>query len=194
MTSAKPHILLLDEPANHLDIDSRQALIQAINSYEGAVVIVSHDPHVIELTTDRFWLVEKGGVKPYDGDMDEYRQLLLNGGNNANGKTKAANAETGPQASAQERKQQRREAAQRRNALAPLRKKLSEAETRVARLEAEKARLVEQMADPMLYEGDSRKLIDLRQRLGQVEKNLESAEQVWMHSQEALDQAQAEAS
>ena len=89
--------------------------------------------------------------------------------------------------------QQRREAAQRRNALAPLRKKLSEAETRLARLEAEKARLVEQMADPMLYEGDNRKLIDLRQRLGQVEKNLESAEQVWMHSQEALDQAQADA-
>ena len=194
MTSAKPHILLLDEPANHLDIDSRQALIQAINSYQGAVVIVSHDPHVIELTTDRFWLVDKGDVKPYDGDMDDYRQLLLNGGNNTNGKTKSANAETGPQASAQERKQQRREAAQRRNALAPLRKKVSEAETRLARLEAEKTRLVEQMADPMLYEGDNRKLIDLRQRLGQVEKNLESAEQVWMHSQEALDQAQADAS
>ncbi len=190
MTSAKPHILLLDEPANHLDIDSRQALIQAINAYQGAVVIVSHDPHVIELTTDRFWLVDGGDVKPYDGDMDDYRSLLLNGGNNGNGKTKPANGE----ASAQDRKQQRRDAARQRNALAPLRKKVTESETRVAKLESEKARLVEQMADPMLYEGDNRKLIDLQQRLGQVEKNLERAEQVWMHSQEALDQAQTDVS
>jgi len=190
MTSAKPHILLLDEPANHLDIDSRQALIQAINAYQGAVVIVSHDPHVIELTTDRFWLVDNANVKPYDGDMDDYRALLLNGGNTTNGKTKIADSPT----AAQDRKQMRREAAQRRNALAPLRKKLTDAETRVAKLEAEKARLVERMTDPMLYEGDNRKLVDLRQRLGQVEKDLESAEQVWIHSQEALDQAQADAS
>ncbi len=188
MTSARPHILLLDEPANHLDIDSRQALIQAINAYQGAVVIVSHDPHVIELTTDRFWLVDGGGVKPYDGDMDDYRSLLLGAGNNANGKTKLANGE----ASAQDKKQQRREAAQRRDALAPLKQKLTQAETRVAKLESEKGRLVEAMADPTLYEGDNRTLIDLQNRLGQVEKELANAEQTWMNSQEAWDRAQTD--
>jgi ATP-binding cassette subfamily F protein 3 len=188
MTSARPHILLLDEPANHLDIDSRQALIQAINAYQGAVVIVSHDPHVVELTTDRFWLVDSGGVKPYDGDMDDYRSLLLAAGNNANGKTRPGTGE----ASAQDKKRQRREAAQRRNELAPLKQKLTQAETRVAKLESEKARLVEAMADPTLYEGDNRKLIDLQHRLGQLEKELASAEQTWMHSQEAWDQAQTD--
>jgi ATP-binding cassette subfamily F protein 3 len=192
MTSARPHILLLDEPANHLDIDSRQALIQAINAYEGAVVIVSHDPHVIELTTDRFWLVDGGAVKPFDGDMDDYRALLMNGGvgGNGNAGTKPADADASPA----DRKQQRREAAERRNALAPLRKTLTAAETRVAKLEAEKAHLVERMADPMLYEGDNRKVIELRRLLGQVEKDLESAEQLWIDAQEAWDGAQAESS
>ena len=81
MTCDAPHILLLDEPTNHLDVDSRQkeALIQAINGFAGAVVIVSHDPHVLELTADRFWLVAEGGVTAYDGNLDEYKALLLGG-------------------------------------------------------------------------------------------------------------------
>ena len=76
MSLETPHILLLDEPTNHLDIDSRQALVQAINEFAGAVVLISHDPHLIELTVDRFWLVADGTVKSFDGDMDDYRKLL----------------------------------------------------------------------------------------------------------------------
>ena len=78
MSCNKPHILLLDEPTNHLDVDYRQALIQAINCFEGAVIIVSHDPHVIELTVDHFWIVQGGAVKSFNGDVQDYRQLLLN--------------------------------------------------------------------------------------------------------------------
>src|SRR5205085_9815882 len=73
----KPHVLLLDEPTNHLDIDSRQALIEAINGFAGAVVIISHDPNILELTVDQFWLVEKGRVVTFDGDMEDYRARLL---------------------------------------------------------------------------------------------------------------------
>src|SRR3546814_10062522 len=76
MCREAPHIILLDEPTNHLDIDAREALVQALNAYEGAVVLISHDPHLIELTADRLWLVHGGTCKPFDGDMDDYRKLL----------------------------------------------------------------------------------------------------------------------
>lgn len=72
-----PHILILDEPTNHLDVDSREALIMAINDYEGAVILISHDRHIIETCADRLWLVHEGTVKPYDGDMDDYTKLVL---------------------------------------------------------------------------------------------------------------------
>jgi ATPase components of ABC transporters with duplicated ATPase domains len=77
MTREAPHILLLDEPTNHLDVDAREALVQALNEYEGAVVLVSHDPHLIGLTADRLWLVADGRCTAFDGDLEDYRRLLL---------------------------------------------------------------------------------------------------------------------
>src|SRR3546814_16759467 len=77
MSREAPHVLILDEPTNHLDIDSRQALIQALSEFEGAVILVSHDPHLVELAADRLWLVADGTVSAYDGDMDDYRKLLM---------------------------------------------------------------------------------------------------------------------
>ena len=76
MGQGTPQMLLLDEPTNHLDVDSRQALVQALNDFPGAVVLVTHDPHLIELVAERLWLVADGTVKPYDGDLDDYRRLL----------------------------------------------------------------------------------------------------------------------
>ena len=72
-----PHLLILDEPTNHLDIESRQALVEAINDYEGAVILVSHDRFLVEACADRLWLVRNGTVKPFDGDMDDYRRFIL---------------------------------------------------------------------------------------------------------------------
>ena len=77
MTAASPHILLLDEPTNHLDMDSREALVEALNGYEGAVILISHDPHLIELTADRLWLVADGTCRSFEGDLEEYRRHLL---------------------------------------------------------------------------------------------------------------------
>ena len=202
MTCEKPHILLLDEPTNHLDVDSRQALIQAINSFAGAVVIVSHDPHVIELTADRFWLVANGRVSGYDGDMDTYRQLLLAGAKKAS-KKKESVADTAPDAApealqevpsdvpAVDRREQRKQAAEKRQTLAPLRKQIQRIEKNVAKFQAEKAEIQRKMADPTLYDGDSSKLVDLQRDLGWMSRQLDEAEANWLGLQEELEGASA---
>ena len=184
MTSDAPHVLLLDEPTNHLDIDSRQALVQAINAFSGAVVIVSHDPHVIELTADRLWLVADGTVRPFDGDMAEYRALLAAGSEKKGGGDGAAR-ET------DSRKDQRREAAAKRQALAPLRRELQEAERAVEKLAAQKAKIEAAMADPALYTGDNAKLVALQKDLGETAKALSEAEERWLDLQERWDAAES---
>lgn len=189
MTSEKPHILLLDEPTNHLDVQSREALVQAINSFKGAVVIVSHDPHVIELTADRLWLVADGGVSAYDGDMDDYRRLLL-GRKNTNGSRQvSAKDEPVSAAPAIDKKEQRRVAAEKRKALAPLRGQLQRAEKNVAKLEAEKAKISEALADPALYDGDNGALVDLQRQHGHIDHDLATAEEAWLALQEQWEKA-----
>jgi ATP-binding cassette subfamily F protein 3 len=179
MSCDAPHILLLDEPTNHLDVESRQALVQAINAFEGAVIIVSHDPHVIGLTADRFWLVDGGGVRPFDGDLDDYRAVLLNGGGN-NG----VSEKNGPP---NNKKQKRRAAALRRQNLSGLKKKLNQAENAVHRLEREKSDVQDALAEPELYEGDAGDLKALKKKLGQVEKDLGAAEGAWESLQHEWD-------
>ncbi len=189
-TSHRPHVLLLDEPTNHLDIQARDALVEAINRFQGAVILVSHDPHVIDLTVDRFWLCEKGRVLPFDGDLDDYRKLLLNG---ADGRAKARTPAARPADAGPDRREQRRQAAERRQALAPLRKRIGDAEAAIERLTAEKQRLTARMADPALYAGDPAPLVELRVRLGEVEKALAAAEEDWLARHDELEQAEAEA-
>jgi ATP-binding cassette subfamily F protein 3 len=192
MTSEKPHILLLDEPTNHLDVQSREALVHAINSFKGAVVIVSHDPHVIELTADRLWLVADGGVSSYDGDMDDYRRLLL-GRKNTN-KSTDVKGKTEPAAPAPiiDKKEQRRQTAEKRKALAPLRSQLQRAEKNMAKLEVEKAKIAEALADPSLYDGDNGALMDLQRQHGHVEHDLAAAEEAWLSLQEEWEAAGVE--
>src|SRR4051794_40772193 len=123
-----PHLLILDEPTNHLDIDSRAALMESINDYEGAVILVSHDRFLIEACAERLWLVAGGTVKPFDGDMDDYRRLVLSGELEPTPrKERAADEKTS-------RTDDRRAAAERRIALAPLRKRLETLEGRIEKL------------------------------------------------------------
>ena len=196
MTCDKPHILLLDEPTNHLDVDSRQALIQAINSFVGAVVIVSHDPHVIELTADRFWLVADGSVVPFDGDMDAYRSLLLAGVKKTRKSTPAKIEEIIPAApppAPVDKREQRKKAAEQREALAPLRKHVQRMEKNIAKFQTEKAEIEAKMADPDLYDGDSAKLVDLQKDLGWVAGQIAETEEVWLGLQQELEEASAAA-
>jgi ATP-binding cassette, subfamily F, member 3 len=190
----KPNILLLDEPTNHLDVTSREALVQALNDFKGAVVIVSHDPHVIELTADRFWLVEGGGVAAFEGDMDDYRARLLGKDRNAREKDKGSREKANGGAGRERpgNKKDRRQAAERRTILAPLKKQLTETEAAVGRLEGRKAELERTMADPGLYTGDPGKPADVQRQLAQVAKDLKAAEASWIAAQEEWDRLQIE--
>ncbi len=189
MSRDKPNILLLDEPTNHLDVTSRQALVQAINAFEGAVIIVSHDPHIIGLTADRFWLVDGGGVRPYDGDLEDYRAMLL-------GRRKARRSgadETGNgKIGGLNKKQLRQASVEKRRVLSDLRKRLSQAEKTVHRLEHLRDDLQRDLAVPELYEGDGDPAA-VQKKLGRVEKDLKTAEDKWAVAQEEFDEASVEA-
>ena len=147
-TFAGPNLILLDEPTNHLDIDSRAALIEAINEFPGAVVLVSHDRYLLEACADRLWLVADGGVSPFDGDLDDYRRLILSGGEA--GRDKKAGEKNS-------RSDQRRAAAERRAELAPLKRKIVAAEKRMAEMSRRIADIDAALADAALYVRDPRR-------------------------------------
>ena len=187
-----PHILILDEPTNHLDVDSREALIQAVNAYDGAVLLISHDRHLIETCVDRLWLVEGGTVVPYDGDVEDYRRSALsargaaritngNGGDNGNRPAAAHHREA--------RKEARRDAAEARQAVAGLKKAAETAEKRVEKLAAERDDMDALLANPELYGDDHRELNTLLMRKGQIEKKLQAAEEAWIKAEETYDTA-----
>jgi len=187
MSRDAPHLMILDEPTNHLDIDSREALVSALNAYEGAVVLISHDPHMIELAADRLWLVADGAVKDFDGDLAAYRKLLLEQAREARRDGKE------PRDSSPNRKDERRAAAELRAQLAPLRKVVQDAEKKMESLGKKKAELEAKLADPKLYEGPSDKVQALQRDLGEVEKSLAAIEESWLLAHEELEAAQAAA-
>ena len=185
MSRGAPHILLLDEPTNHLDIESREALVQALNAYPGAVILVSHDPHLIGLCADRLWLVADGTCRPFDGDVDDYRRHVID--------TQRAErrAKRGPEAAVGDaRREGRRERARAREASAHLRRAVADAEKKLERLHAEKAALEERLADPELYNGAPDKLQTLLKKQGEMQKRIETAEADWLAAHEALEAAE----
>ncbi|EWY39976.1 glycosyl transferase family 1 [Skermanella stibiiresistens SB22] len=187
MTREAPHVLMLDEPTNHLDIDSREALIQAINGFEGAVILISHDPHLIELTADRLLLVDGGACRPYDGDLEDYRKLLM--------EKRRADKSDGKESDqgGGNKKDQRRAAAELRAALAPLKRKAENAEKLIARLTRDRQELQVKLAEPGLYDGPPDKVTKLQIQIGDLDKKLEAAEQTWLDALEVLEAAESEA-
>ncbi|MGH6922897.1 MAG: ABC-F family ATP-binding cassette domain-containing protein [Propylenella sp.] len=182
-----PHVLILDEPTNHLDIDSREALVRALNDFSGAVILITHDRHLIEACADRLWLVADGTVTPYGGDIDDYRRMVLGRSDGADPAEEKARPE--PTLS---QKEVRREAAQRREALAPLRKKIKDCERLIEKLRKEIEALDGQLAEPDLYARDPERAASLaRERAGQVHA-FARAESDWLDLSEELEAAQAE--
>ena len=186
MSREAPHVLILDEPTNHLDVDSRQALIQALGAFEGAVILVSHDPHLIELTADRLWLVTEGTVTAFDGDMDDYRKLLMEQRRQERSRQRG---ERPRKVDVVSKKDRRRASAEARAAVADLRKAAKKAEAEIDRLGKEKARLEARLADPEVYEGPTAALQDLQITLGQIKQSLAEAEERWLTLQTALEDA-----
>ena len=191
VTRHSPHLLLLDEPTNHLDIDTRQALVEAIADFDGAVVLVSHDSELVRLVADRLWLVADGTVAPYEGDLDDYRKLLLEEkrGREPKGE-RAGKAEAGNLS----KKDKRRAAAAARQANLDLHKAVRHAEARIAKLTEEKAKLEAKLAEPEVYEGPTAKLQSLQVRHSEIKAALDKAEEAWLTAQDALEATRAAAS
>jgi len=169
-----PNLLILDEPTNHLDIDSRTALMEAINDYEGAVILVSHDRFLIEACADRLWIVGNGTVKPFDGDMDDYRQLVLSGD------LDPQKPENRPETASASRVDERRAAAERRVTLAPLRKKLDALEARMDKLSGVIAKVDAALADGTAFLKDPAKATDLSKMRADAADTLASVEEEWL--------------
>ena len=164
-----------------MDIDAREALVSALNAYEGAVVLISHDPHLIELAADRLWLVHDGVVQPYDGDLNDYRKLLLDRSREARREGREIN---------RNKKEDRKAAAEQRAQIAPLRKAVQQADRKLENLNTQKATLAAKLADPKFYEGPAAQVTTLQKELGELEKSIAAAEDVWMAAHEALDAAE----
>ncbi len=177
-----PHLLILDEPTNHLDIDSRQALIEAINDYSGAVVLISHDRFLIEACADRLWLVSNGSVKPYDGDMDDYRRLVLSGGATPS-RDNAAVPGGG------EKADRRREAARTRTALAPLRKRVEALEARMEKLGDGIAKIDAALAAPDTFSKNPEKAAELAKMRADAAVALAKAEEEWLAASAEIEAA-----
>ena len=171
-----PHLLILDEPTNHLDIESREALVEALTAYTGAVILVSHDMHLLSLVADRLWLVSQGTVKPYEGDLTSYRSLLLEKDKPA---SKPAAAKPKPKRPT-------------RDAMLALRAEARKAEERVSKLTAMKDKLDIKLADPELYEAEKKDEARVWQgKHAEVIEALDRAELLWMRALEKLEKAEA---
>ena len=175
ITREAPHMLILDEPTNHLDVDAREALVQALNQYDGAVVIVSHDRHMIELTADRLVLVDGGQANEFVGSLDDYTDLILKG---------ATKADTPKR----DKKEERRLAAAAREKEAAARKAATSAEAEMAKLEERRSAIERAMFDPASASGEFAKLTmsDLMKLRAEVGEGVAQAESKWLEASEAL--------
>ena len=177
-TREAPQLLILDEPTNHLDIDARDALVRALGDFQGAVLLITHDPDLVELVSDRLWLVGDGTVKTYDGDMDDYRALLVERARPV--RTEA----TG------KKRDDRRDRAEARQQTAPLRKAAKAAEALVQKLIAERAAIEVRLADTKMYAaGKASEVTAANTRLAAIGREIEVAEMAWLEAEEAMEQA-----
>jgi ATP-binding cassette subfamily F protein 3 len=187
----RPNLLLLDEPTNHLDLETREALTDALAQFEGTLVLVSHDRHLLRASTDTFLIVADGKLMPFDGDLDDYRDWLF--------KTRLAPAKDGaadeaaPAAPAADRREQKRLEAEQRQRLSSLKKPI---ETRIRRLEEQMSKLQQKkadidakLADAQIYEAARKEeLKSLIADQGVCARELEQLEMEWLEQQEALEQ------
>ncbi|PNG26838.1 ABC-F family ATP-binding cassette domain-containing protein [Methylocella silvestris] len=178
-----PHLLILDEPTNHLDIDSRGALIEAINDYEGAVILVSHDPHLLEACADRLWLVADGTVTSFDGDVDDYKKFILDrtgGGSGKGRKERQAKGDNAP----------REPAPIRVKDPGPLKKRIAAAEDKMRKFQDLAERIDKALANPESFAKDPAKAAQLSAQRGELEKALRAVEEDWLELTGQFEAAQ----
>ncbi|MDO8846659.1 ATP-binding cassette domain-containing protein [Methylicorpusculum sp.] len=180
-----PNLLLLDEPTNHLDLEMRHALSVALQDYQGAMVIVSHDRHLLRSVTDSLLLVANGSVQAFDGDLDDYRQWLTDQKKGEEDPSTANNAVN------VSRKDQRKQDAERRHKLKPLVDAIKRAEQTVEKLHQQQFTIEQQLADPVIYqETEKNRLKQLLEQKAQVDRDLSRAEEAWLTAESKLEEAQ----
>ena len=177
-----PNLFILDEPTNHLDIDSREALIEALNDFPGAVILISHDRHLIDATADRLWLVKDGTVKPYDGDLSDYRQEVVGDSSDRRERREAEKAS---------RAERRREAAQRRAALEPLAKQIKATEALIERTRKRIDAIEDELANPALYDKDPVGATRLAKERSELGNALAGHEERWLQLSEEYEAGMA---
>jgi ATP-binding cassette subfamily F protein 3 len=178
-----PNLFILDEPTNHLDIDSRESLIHALNDFPGAVILISHDRHLIEATADRLWLVKDGQVNPYDGDLADYRQQVTGVAGDRKERREAEKAS---------KADRRREAAQRRAALEPVAKEIRATEALMDRIRKRIDGIEDELANPAVYQKDPSTATRLAKERSQLNQTLAGHEEKWLALSAEYEEGTAE--
>jgi len=182
-TFSGPHLILLDEPTNHLDIDSRAALIEAINEFPGAVILISHDRHLLDACAERLWLVADGSVTPFTGDLDDYRRRVVAGepAERAGGGDGAARGLS--------RSEQRRVAAEKRAELAPLKRRIAAIESKISKLTARMAEIDAMLAASDIFSRAPTQAAALAKERAEHASSLAAAEDEWLALSATYDEA-----
>ncbi|ESZ17854.1 ABC-F family ATP-binding cassette domain-containing protein [Mesorhizobium sp. L48C026A00] len=178
-----PNLFILDEPTNHLDIDSRESLIHALNEFPGAVILISHDRHLLEATADRLWLVKDGTVNPFDGDLDDYKTLVTGVAGDRRGKREAEKAS---------KADRRRDAAARRAAFEPLAKEIRATEALMDRIRKRIDLIEDELANPAVYEKDPSTATRLAKERSQLAQTLAGHEEKWLSMSAEYEEGTAE--
>ena len=184
VTHSAPHLLLLDEPTNHLDMESREALVHAVNEFEGAVVLVTHDLHLVELCAEQIWVAGQGRCRPFDGDINDYGKSIL-AARRTEGGIGQDRRKTGK--TPNRRNADRKESALRRNRTAGLRRQAANAETLTKELGQKKAAIERRLADPSLYAGPVSEIARLGKELSEIKRSLAAAEISWLEAEEQIE-------
>ncbi|HJY37512.1 MAG TPA: ATP-binding cassette domain-containing protein, partial [Steroidobacteraceae bacterium] len=178
----RPNLLLLDEPTNHLDLEMRQALAVALQDYDGAVVLVAHDRHLLRAVADELILVDAGRAAAFDGDLEDYARWFLTSA------AAAEQAEVAAKPLAEQKKQRKREEAERRNRLSPLRAEVARCEAHIADLERRRQEIEAQLASPDIYSEQAKhQLQELLKTQTQLRRDLNASEEAWLAATERLD-------
>jgi ATP-binding cassette subfamily F protein 3 len=187
----RPNLMLLDEPTNHLDLEMRQALAVALQDYEGAVVLVSHDRHLLRTVVDEFIVVHNGRPMPFDGDLEDYAKWLdeTGAGGDVGADAAAAVTAAAPTESAESRKQRKRDEAERRNRLTPLKAKIAQYDAELARLASKSSALQAELAAPEIYAAGAKdRLKELLAQQALVARETEKVETAWLEASEQLEE------
>jgi ATP-binding cassette subfamily F protein 3 len=181
----RPNLLLLDEPTNHLDLEMRQALAMALQDYEAAVVLVSHDRHLLRAVADDLILVDQGRAQPFDGDLDDYAKWFQT---REAAETATEDETSSGVLSAEQKKQRKREEAERRNRLSPIKADIARLEKQLAKLEQERTTVETALAEPDIYNPSSKqKLQELLQKQTQLKRDISNVETEWLTASEKLE-------